>query len=169
MGGFMSSPDPDSFASPQAFREALRRTLLEALAGPGPDLLGLDSDYAHWPLGDADILEALQQAFRQQPRRQLRLIGRSFEWLPRREPRLERWMMLQSHRIELRTLPPERRFPDESLLLVDASRAVWCAERERWRGWRLPAGPQPAAWLRECWDTWHEQSEAARVGSALGL
>lgn len=164
------SPDAAGAPAPAVHRgRAAGTTLLrEALLGLAPPTdpaagprraLLIDTDFADWPLGEAEVLDALARWLRL-PGRQLTLVALDFEATARAHPRLQRWRRDWSHAITALA-------PDDGVLPADvrgllAGRCV--LQRLDAPDWRLRAFTDPvhsqamheacAAFLQRCTATW---------------
>lgn len=87
----------------------LKQQLLQALAAGVPTLSCLDADFVHWPLADAELLQALLAWA--MPGRRLRLLARDYEALRVRHPRFLLWRQRHAHLVDA------RQFEDDGGLL----------------------------------------------------
>jgi hypothetical protein len=143
------------------------RTLLRGLPQVKPrDLLIVDADFAPWPLGDADVVDALTRWVRL-PARRLRLLGGRFDVIERGQPRFAAWRKAFAHAIECST--PSELEPGDmpSLLLLDAV-GVQLIDREHWQG-RVSDDRRWLVEQRESTDALLQRSESAWPVTVLGL
>ena len=113
--------------------EAAARALLQGLPDSGcREAWLVDADLADWPLGQAEVLDALTRWLRL-PGRRLNLLAPQFDSLAQRQARFAAWRVNFVHAVESRT--PEELAPDDvpSLLWV-GSCCIQVHDRQRWRG-----------------------------------
>jgi hypothetical protein len=92
----------------------------------------VDTDLADWPLGQADVLDALTRWLRL-PGRRLNLLAPQFDTLAQRQARFAAWRANFVHAVESRT--PEELAPDDMPgLLVAGPCCIQVHDRLRWRG-----------------------------------
>lgn len=148
------------------FIDAVRQILLGLPDVKPRELLIADADFSPWPLGDADVVDALTRWARL-PGRRLRLLGSRFDVIERDQPRFALWRRSFAHALEC-LLPSELEPTDmPSLLLTDAS-CIELLDRERWQARRS----DERRWLveqRERCDAISQRSEPAWPITALGL
>ena len=104
------SPD----ASPSS--SALRGLLDEAARSGWNELHCMDADFAHWPLGEAEVLASLSAWVR--PHRRLTLLACGYDKLARRHPRWVAWRRLWSHAVVCRQIEAEIAAADVPTLFI---------------------------------------------------
>lgn len=157
-------PQIDSRAS---FGVALTWALDMAQQQGARRIVCADADFADWPMDDPAWLDGLT-AWLRLPQRRLVLLARSFDELPRRFPRFERWRMNWAHALE-GWLPPEevsRELP--SVLVTDGVLSVQLIDAAHWRG-RVALDARRAQQWREDLDVVLQRSERALAVRTLGL
>jgi hypothetical protein len=99
-----ASPLPTGrFESRQMFTDLVRQALDCAAQDGWPLVILSDPDFAEWPLGEREVVEALQRwAVRG---RQLKFLARDFSAMRQLHPRLVRWRVTWSHLIEAHACP----------------------------------------------------------------
>ena len=148
------------------FLGAVRQVLLGLPEVKPRELLIADVDFSAWPLGDADVVDALTRWARL-PGRRLRLLGIRFDVIERDQPRFAAWRRSFAHALEC-LLPSELEPTDmPSLLLADAC-CIELLDRDRWQA----RHSDERRWLveqRERTDALSQRSEPAWPITALGL
>ncbi|EHR71661.1 hypothetical protein BurJ1DRAFT_2838 [Burkholderiales bacterium JOSHI_001] len=92
----------------------------------------VDADLAEWPLGQADVLDALTRWLRL-PGRRLNLLALQFDSLALRQARFAAWRVNFVHALDSRT--PEDLEPDDMpCLLLAGPCCIRVHDRLRWRG-----------------------------------
>lgn len=159
-------PVIDSRASAQA---ALRWGFDMAMAEGARRIVCLDRDWAAWPmLDDASLHQALA-AWLKRPQRRLVLVGRGFDRLSVRCPRLERWRADWMHAIEAWALPDEAAWAEPPTLLVsDGSVSVHLLDAETGRGRADREARRARQWCEEI-DAAIQRSERTWAVRPLGL
>lgn len=163
----MTEPAPRALLrSRSEFLDGARQVLIGLPEIKPRDLLIADADFSPWPLGDADVVEALTRWARL-PGRRLRLLGSRFDVIERDQPRFAAWRRSFAHALECQ-LPGEVEPTDmPSLLLADAV-CIELLDRERWQA----RCSDERRWLveqRERIDAILQRSEPAWPMTALGL
>jgi hypothetical protein len=162
----MTEPPPliDTRAS---FTAALRWGFQAALAEPARRIVCCDALFADWPLDEPALLQALTRWLRL-PQRQLVLLARSYEELPRRCPRFDAWRVDWSHAIEAWVAPDEMASDLPSVLVSGGSISVQLIDRMHWRG-RAAVDARSAGQWRQELDVVLQRSERGYPPKALGL
>jgi hypothetical protein len=162
------APPPviDSRASAQA---ALQWGFDAAMAEGARRIVCVDRDWAAWPVLDNAALHQALGAWLRRPQRRLVLLGRGFETLSVRCPRLERWRADWMHAIEAWQLPEDRAGAEPpTLLLSDGAVSVHLIDAETGRG-RAERDPRRARqWCEEI-DAAIQRSERTWAVRPLGL
>ena len=97
----MSNSSTEVFASRAQAQHALRMTLLQACADGAREMVWLDPDFGHWPLSDAEVLEALT-AWAGVRSRRLLLLAQDYEVVTRIHPRFVSWRRSYGHLVVAR-------------------------------------------------------------------
>ncbi len=156
---------PATIDGRNAFIQAVRDTLAQALATRQRELCFVDADFESWPLDDPQVLAALDPWIRLPLRRMLILAGR-FDAVPRRFPRFTEWRRNWAHAIECRSTDVER--SQIPTLLLAGSGSLYLADPKRWRGHHLTEDREVGDW-REVVDVLVQRSEPDFAASMLGL
>lgn len=149
-----------------AFREAARAILLALPVAQPRELLIVDADFEPWPLGDADVVDALTQWVRL-PGRRLRLLGARFDVVEREQPRFAAWRKSFAHAVECQSPSDVEPGDVPSLLLLDAV-ALELLDREHGLG-RQSGERRWLVELRERTDALAQRAESAWPVTVLGL
>ena len=112
-----------AFAGRDAFQAALRLALVHAAAQGWPELVLCDADFDDWPLGERDVLDALQRWAK--AGRKLTLLAGQFEPLQRRHHRFVQFRQRWAHLIECRSAARSASFS----LLSALWSPVWVLQR----------------------------------------
>ncbi len=130
-------------------------------------LLVSDRDFADWPLGRPDVLQALQGWLRL-PQRRLVLLAAHFDEVPRRHPRFVAWRRDWAHAVEAWSPPAEIAGQLPTLLVDDGPVCLQLFPGPQLRG-RAELNPLEARRWRDGLDVVLQQSEAAFPVQTLGL
>lgn len=149
-----------------AFQAALRAELQAALARGANALWLVDADFTDWPLDDVALVDALT-AWARGRGRQLRLLARDFDELPRRKPRFTQWRRVFAHVVEARVAASVDRSEFPTLLLLDGGGLLAGPAPAR-RGHPLRDEQERRTW-REVADAISQRSEAGFPAHPLGL
>jgi len=122
-----------SIGSRAEFSAAVLWGVQTAVARPARQLWWIDRDFAHWPLGDPQLL-ALLTPWLRLPQRKLVLLAADYAEVPNRHPRFVRWRADWSHAVEAWSPPEELVASLPCLLLDDAAVSVQLHDALRWRG-----------------------------------
>lgn len=161
----MSTPALE-FSSRPAFAEVLQAMVEKACERRLRRLVFIDPSFEGWPLDSPALLAALT-AFVREPGRQLMLLGRDYEALHSRSPRLVAWRRTWAHTVDARRLADdEADLP--SLALADRALALVLREREHGRGVVLDGGAEVVRWALEA-DARAQRSVPAFPAYTLGL
>ena len=96
----------------------------------------VDEDLADWPLGGADLLQALTRWLRL-PGRQLHLLARGYEGLAAAAPRFGAWRRDWGHVVTCCS-PLDGEVPALPCLLVLPTACLQVLDRQHWRGTLAP-------------------------------
>jgi hypothetical protein len=130
-------------------------------------LLMADRDFADWPLGRPEVLQALQ-AWLRLPQRRLVLLAAHFDEVPRRHPRFVVWRRDWAHAVEAWSPPAELADDLPPLLLDDGPVCLQLFPGRQLRG-RAELNALEARRWRDAVDVVLQQSEAAMPVQTLGL
>jgi hypothetical protein len=83
-----------------AFADLVRQALQTAAAQGWTKMVWCDPDFADWPLGEREVIDALQQW--SERGRTLELIAQDYAVLRQSHPRFVQWRVMWSHLIEAR-------------------------------------------------------------------
>jgi hypothetical protein len=89
---------PERFDGPAAFKAALYRSVRLAAESGWAEMVWIDPDFAGWPLGEREFVEALNAWAA--PQRKLVLVARDYRHLIREHARFVEWRKAWSHLIE---------------------------------------------------------------------
>ncbi|WP_377155538.1 hypothetical protein ACFJIX_26210 [Roseateles sp. UC29_93] len=152
-------------------RQMLQQALQRAAEQGGRELCWLDPDFAHWPLSDPALLDALHRWAL--PHRKLRLLAaHDYETLRRVHPRFVQWRQAHDHVVQARAFDPadlaERSTPAPMGLLL----APGLLTMKLWTPARASLSVQDAreeAMAREWFDAIEQRSADSFASSTLGL
>lgn len=162
-------PEPaasEAIDSRAAHGAALRALLLEAAQAGTPELYLCDRDFAAWPLGERDVVEAF--AAWVGARRRLTLLAADFGPLSLRAPRWHAWRRQWSHVVQCLAVHEELAGRVPSLLFAPGLAALRLYDAERWRG-RVHREPAELVACRECCDALMQRAEESLPVTTLGL
>ncbi len=154
-----------AFIGRETFQAHVRAGLKAAARQGWPELLLCDADFQHWPLGEGEVVEALQAWARGGGR--LTLLAKTYDMVPRQHARFVEWRRLWSHRIDARACREA-----EALQLPSALWSpVWALQRlDPLRNNGLCGGDQAfLVGLREAINGWLDRSTAGFPAYTLGL
>jgi hypothetical protein len=154
------------FSSLPAFAGALQALVDTACERRLRRIVFVDASFEGWPLESPALLASLT-AFVRQPGRQLLMLGRGYEALRRRSPRLVAWRRTWAHAVDARR-PADEETELPSLALADRALAVALHDRERGRGTVHAGGPEMIRWALEV-DAWAQRSVPDFPAYKLGL
>lgn len=140
-----AAPRIDSRAS---FVDALRWGFLTAFEQRARRIVCADPNFALWPLDDAQLLQALA-AWLRLPQRQLVLLARAYDEVPRSCPRFNAWRANWSHAIEAWIAPAELAPELPTLLVADNSVGVQLLDAVHWRGQASLDGRRALQWMQD--------------------
>ncbi len=149
----------------ERFADLVRQALATAARQGWPRIVLCDADFSDWPLGEREVVEALQAWSARG--RSLQLLACDYRALRERHPRFVRWRVTWSHLVEARActgLPA-----DELPSLLWSPR--WCLQRIDAASGTLVAGGgrQASVALHEHLQAWWRRSSLAFPASTLGL
>jgi hypothetical protein len=157
---------PVAIDSRAAHGAALRALLREAAQAGTPELYLCDRDFAAWPLGERDVVEAF--AAWVGARRRLTLLAADFGPLSLRAPRWHAWRRQWSHVVQCLAVHEELAGRVPSLLFAPGLAALRLYDTERWRG-RVHRDPAELVACRECCDALMQRAEESLPVTTLGL
>lgn len=161
-----TEPSEDVITTPEAFRDAVRWGVDEALARRSRLLRLSDPDFADWPLDDAAVLDALT-AFVRLPGRRVRFVAADYRRIELSMPRLCAWRRTWGHALD--TLAPVQQGLSLPIaLLADRTHGVSVAQRDPLRGWKV-RDAQRLSLLAEQLDAHAQRCEPAWPATTLGL
>jgi hypothetical protein len=159
-------PQPRAIGSRAAFVAALQESLSDALTRGARSMFWVDSDFADWPLDDAQWLQQLADWLRL-PQRRLVLLAAEPEAL-----RLRSHFMacygLWTHAIGVQAPAPEDLPGLPRLLLAERTVGLQVQDKRHWRG-ELSVEPATLRQWRERVDALLQRSEPALPFTILGL
>lgn len=147
------------------FAELVRQALATAARQGWPRVVLCDADFADWPLGEREVVDALQAWSARG--RTLQLLACDYRVLRERHPRFVRWRVTWSHLVEARActglpageLPSVLWSPSWCLQRIDAAHGTLVADGRR----------QTSVALHEQLQGWWQRSSLAFPASTLGL
>lgn len=148
------------------FQDAVRTALDEAGAAGWPELWLCDPDFAHWPLNDARVIDALTRWAG--AHRRLRLLALDYDGVLRRHPRFVRWRTAWSHLVEARALADLQPLDVPVLLLAPGACSLRLFDPLRFQG-RVSRAGADAASDGELIDAISQRSSPAFAPTTLGL
>lgn len=149
----------------RAFAEAVREQLLQAMAADVRELWLCDPDFAHWPLNDATLVEALS-AWAGAQRRVL-MLAQHYDDIVRCHPRFARWHRGWSFIVDGR-VPAELEAASHPTLLVGGRASLRLLDRAHWHA-RLSHEPPDAQRCRELFEALSQRSSPGFAATTLGL
>ncbi len=158
---------PPVINSRSAYVDALCWGFDTAIEQGARQLLCVDANFEHWPLGDAALLQSLT-AWMRLPQRRLVLLAASYEEVPRRHPRFNMWRRDWAHALAFWQAPEELAADLPTLLLDDRDLSVHLIDAEHWRG-RAEINPRSARLWRDRVDVVLQRSASAFPVNTLGL
>ncbi len=99
-----SAASSGRFTGLSEFRAAILQLLARARAERWPDLLLCDPDFSLWPLGDSEVLAALE-AWSHRPN-QFTIIAADYRHIEQRFPRFIRWRQQWEHIVHAHAAAP---------------------------------------------------------------
>lgn len=160
----LASPPP--IGSREQFQTAVQWGVQAALARQARRLFFVDTDFAHWPLGQPELLASLQ-AWLKLPQRRLLLLAAHYDEMPRQHPRFVAWRRDWAHTIDAYIAPAEC-LPLPCGLVDDGPVCVQRFAGPTWRG-RAEADAREARRWREDIDAILQRSEPGFPVQTLGL
>jgi hypothetical protein len=159
-------PQPRAIDSRAAFVAALQESLSVALAQRARAMFWVDSDFADWPLDDAQWLQQLADWLRL-PQRRLVMLAAEPEAL-RLRSRFMACYGLWTHAIGVRAPAPEDLPGLPCLLLAERTAGLQVMDKRHWRG-ELCVEPATLRQWSERVDALLQRSEPALPFTILGL
>ncbi|MEN9420051.1 MAG: hypothetical protein RI988_3672 [Pseudomonadota bacterium] len=157
---------PGEFGSRPAFAGALQALVDVACERRLRRVVFVDASFEGWPLDSPALLASLT-TFVRQPGRQLLLLGRGYEALRRRSPRLAAWRRTWAHAVEARR-PIDEEVELPSLALADQVLMLALHDRELGRGRVHAVGPEVIRQALQV-DAWAQRSVPDFPAYTLGL
>lgn len=148
------------------FEDAVRAALDEAGTAGWRELWLCDPDFAHWPLNEARVIDALTRWAG--AHRRLHLLALDYDLVLRRHPRFVRWRTAWSHLVEARALADLQPLDVPVLLLAPGECSLRLFDPLRFQGRVSRAG---ADWASdaELIDAISQRSGPAFAPTTLGL
>lgn len=153
------------FDGPTEFAQRIRDAIAQAHAQGWSAMVWADADFGDWPLGERQVVEALQ-AWSQRGRT-LRLLARRYDYFPQRFPRFVTWRQQWDHIIECRVCRPIPELVLPSVLWT-SQYAVLRIDTERSIGWS-GTERQRLALVHADLDEYHKNSSPGFPSTTLGL
>lgn len=129
----MDGQDAPLIDSRAGFVAALRWGFAQATARDARRIVCVDPDFADWPLGEPDLLDAFT-AWLRRPQRQLVLLAAGYDDVPRRHPRFVAWRRHWAHAVSAWQAPEDLCPVLPTLLLDDGPLLLRLIDRTHWRG-----------------------------------
>ena len=149
------------------FESALRWAVQASITREARRIHLVDTDFAAWPLDDAELLASLTR-WLHQPQRKLVLLARDYEGMPRTHPRFVGWRRDWSHAVEAWLLPQDVQLEMPTLFVDDGPVAVQLIDAVHWQG-RASLDERTAHLWRETVDALLQRSEGGFSVYQLGL
>lgn len=162
-----AAPSPSLIQTRADFDAAVMWAVQTAQARGARRLLMVDRDFADWPLGRPELLQALQ-AWLRLPQRRLVLLAAGFDEVPRRHPRFVAWRRDWAHAVEAWAPPAELAGALPTLLVDDGPVCLQVFPGPQLRGRAGLDALEARRWRDEI-DAVLQQSEAAFPVQTLGL
>lgn len=162
----MSDTGHTPITSRSEFHAALRSALARAAQQGCRELWWVDTDYADWPLNDAEVIQNLTQWAL--PHRRLTVLAQSFDELPRRHARWVQWRQLWAHVVQCRTNTELEAGQMPTLLLAPGLVTVRLVDPVHYRG-TVSEHVADAVHAREGIDALLQRSSEAFPATTLGL
>lgn len=148
------------------FHAAVQSAFAQIAAAGTRDIWMSDSDFADWPLNDAQVVEQLSQWAL--PHRRCTVLACSYERIQRQHPRWVQWRRQRSHVVHCRAPDESHVSPLPCVLLAPGCVTLRLIDPERWRG-SLSTQLADAVHERERLDALLQRSVEAFPSSTLGL
>jgi hypothetical protein len=158
---------PLAVTSRGGFADAVCWGLQTAAAQGARRIVCVDADFALWPLDEAELLDTMT-AWLRLPQRQLLLLARRYDEVPRRFPRFTGWRRDWAHAVCAWQAPEDVAPALPTLLVTDTDVVVQLVDAVHIRGRAEQDGRRARAW-REAIDVVLQRSEPAFAVSTLGL
>lgn len=165
-GAPSSTPADAPLATRADFERALLAGLHEAAEAGSALVWFSDPDFADWPLGRPEVVDALTRWVG--ARRRLVLLAADYDVLAARHPRWHQWRRRWSHAVECRRVAEELAGAVPTLLFVPQRVAVRLFDVRHHRGRVLRAEAELAACAQQL-DVLTQRSEGALPVTTLGL
>ena len=149
------------------WQDALRWGFSAAIDRDARRITCVDANFQTWPLDEPALLQRLTDWLRL-PQRQLVLLARHYDEVPRRFPRFTVWRRDFAHAIAAWQAPEELGPDLPALLLDDGPVAVNLIDDTHWRG-RATLDPRLAILWRERVDVVLQRSAPGFTVGTLGL
>lgn len=162
-----AAPWPRRIDSHGDFVAALHDTVALALQGAARRMVWCDADFADWPLDDAALWQRLSDWLRL-PQRNLVLLARDYDSLPRRCPRFVAGYRSWSHAIHAFSPGDDDAAELPTVLLADNVAVVQLFDPPRWRGRAGSDAVDLLVWADRL-DALLQRSSPAFAATTLGL
>ena len=149
-----------------AFQTALRDAFSEVARVGCRDIVLCDPDFGDWPLGETEVIDALDRWV--QPHRRLTLLAHDFGVLARRHARWVAWRRLWSHVVLCRSNPELEAAEVPTLLVAPGVSIVRLNDAVHWRG-SMSCRPVDMASARREIDAVLQRSVEAFPLTTLGI
>jgi hypothetical protein len=160
-------PADGRFDSRSGWRQALRGVLAQAQARGVRRMWWLSPDWAAWPLGDAEAIEALD-GWMNGAAVELGWLSTDFDSLERHLPRLARWRRAWTHRLRCLAPDPEQAQDLPHLLLVEDQLVIRVLDDRHFAG-RISSDAQDIRRCQEWLDALLQRSIDTYPVTSLGL
>jgi hypothetical protein len=123
------------FTTREDFVQSLREGLFQAAEQGCREMWWCDSDYAHWPLSEPEVLDALTRWCL--PHRRLVMVAQTFDEVRYLHSRFVQWRVRFSHVLDARQFSDEGDESHESLptlMLAPSIVTVRLFDKQVWRG-----------------------------------
>lgn len=148
------------------WQQALRASILEVCAADCREVWWCDADFAEWPIGEREIVDALGRwAY---AHRRLTLVAASYDRLAERHPRWVQFRRQWAHVVECRSLDSLEASQWQGLLLAPGVLTLRLFDRAHHRG-SLSRRRDDAVTSREWLEALLQQSASAFPATTLGL
>lgn len=148
------------------FHDALRSAFSHAAAVGARDIWLSDEDFADWPLGERDVVDALARWAHS--RRRLTLLAHTFDEVSRRHGRWTEWRRQWAHVVECRTNQEIEAAQIPTICLISDVYSVRLSDAVRHRGLVSQEAADAVA-CREAIDAVSQRSIETFPATTLGL
>lgn len=148
------------------WQEAVRASILEVCASDCREVWWCDADFADWPIGEREIVDALGRwAY---AHRRLTVLASRYDRIVERHPRWVQFRRQWAHVVHCRSLETLEPSQWQGLLLAPGVITLRLLDRHRYRG-ALSARRDDAIASREWLEALLQQSSEAFPATTLGL